>query len=136
MKKFLLTVLALALACCCVLFAGCSKQQVYKFSKLSYEEDDTEYSFEVGEKYEGVVLTEDFATVILDGDTAILRFCYTKTVDNETKEYKSVMKFNVVEGIEDELYAFSEDEDEGLIAVKDKKTITVEYSGMTFVFTK
>ena len=136
MKKFLLTVLALALACCCVLFAGCSKQQVYKFTKLTVEDDDTEYSFEVGDKFEGIRLTEDYATLILDGDTAILRMCYTKTVDDDTKEYKSVMKFNIVEGVDDEIYAFSEDDDEGLIAVKNKKTITVEYSGMILVFTK
>lgn len=136
MKKLLFIILSFALACCCFLFTGCSKQEVYKFSKLTIEENDTEFSFEVGDKFEGVRLTEDFVTVILDEDKAVLRRCYTETHGEETETYKEVFVCNIIEGINNELYMYQETEEEALIVVKEKNTLTLEYDGTLLVLTK
>ncbi|MBO7298148.1 MAG: hypothetical protein J6U60_03780 [Clostridia bacterium] len=136
MKKLLFVILSFTLACCCFLLTGCSKQEVYKFSKLTIEEDDTEFSFEVGDKFEGVRLTEDYATIILDEDKAVLRLCYTETHNEETETYKEVFVCNIIEGINNELYMYKESEEEALIVVKEDKTLTLKYDGMLLVLTK
>ena len=137
MKKLLLIILSFTLTCCCCfLLIGCSsKKEVYKFSMLTIEENETEFSFDVGDKFEGVRLTEDYFTIILDEDKAILRRCYTETHGKETETHKEVFVCNIIEGINNELYLYPED-DEALIVVKGKNTLTLDFDGMLLVLTK
>ena len=137
MKKLLLIILSFTLTCCCFLLIGCSsKKEVYNFSMLTIEENETEFSFEVGDKYEGVRLTEDYFTIILDEDKAVLRRCYTETHGEETETYKEAFVCNIIEGINNELYMYPEGEEDALILVKEKNTLTLDFDGMLLVLTK
>ena len=129
MKKFLLLLLSALFSCC--LFAGCDKEDrtVYYFHKLSYEENETDYTFEVGDKYEGEVLTKEYAVLILDGSYAILRWQETFTNENNEKEIETeVTVYQWIEGIEDEIYIYGNSLADGPYAfrcVKDGKELTV-----------
>ena len=141
MKKLLLIILTFALACC-LLFGGCtnsySKREIYKFKELTIEEGDTEFTFEVGEKFEGQRLTADTFILILDKETAILRVYSYEQNDNEAEEEINAYVFSWIEGINNELYFFSQDNNTiEYIAKKNGNTLTLKgFYGINILFAK
>lgn len=144
MKRLLLIILTFALACCCLLFSGCkgakSYEGTYKFKELKVEEHGTEFSFEVGDKFEGMRLTEDFVTVTIDEEKAIVRICmYEEEGDGEIDEETEVYVYRWV-NVDDEAYFYAEGDSEvEYIAKKDGKTLTIDVDfgdAMTIVLEK
>ena len=122
MKKFLVTILALIVASCCLLFTGCSVSGEYKFHSATYENDDNLITVGIGEKFEGITLTEDFVSLKFDGDKVILRQKYTKTHGDESEEYKEVYIYNYIEN-GDEIYIYKDGDSDAMILAKDGNTI-------------
>ena len=143
MKKLLLTILTFTLACCCLLFGGCKGNDyegTYKFKELKVEEDGTEFSFEVGDKFEGMRLTKDFVTVTIDEEKAIVRlYTYEEEGAGEIDEYTEVYVYRWV-NVDDEAYFYAEGDSEvEYIAKKDGKTLTIDVDfgdAMTIVLEK
>ncbi len=144
MKKLLLIILTFVLACCCLLFGSCkgkkSYEGTYKFKELKVEEDGTEFSFEIGDKFEGMRLTKDFVTVTINEEDAIVRIYTYEEEGTEKDEYTEVYVYNWVIGLNDEVYFFAEGESEvEYIAKKDGNTLTLDvdlHYTMTIVLEK
>ena len=77
-KVLLIVMVAVMVISVMLVMTGCSAVGVYKFKSMSQTQGGTEMSFEVGEKYMGMItLTEDFATLELNSDgTAKLTISY------------------------------------------------------------
>lgn len=77
-KKLAVLFLTL-LFCCCAFLTGCGNKElevgdVFKFQSLTYTSYGTDNTVSVGQKYNGVELTEEsFVVFIVDEDRAVLR---------------------------------------------------------------
>ena len=136
MKKFLLMVIALISACCCFLFSGCSAEGVYRFQSMSIDKGDTVYKFVIGDKYDGMTLSEDFVTLILQEDgKAVLRInIYEEEGNGEIDEDSEVMFGEGTEGEDDDVYI--KFDHTIIIAKKDGSELVGEYDGAKFVLEK
>ncbi len=135
-KKFIISALICVVACCCFLFAGCSTSKTYQFESLKYETNNTSITVNIGDKFEGMTLTEESYVLIFNDDhTFAFRSTYTiKNGDEEIVEV-DVITGTWMEGYEKEIYGTSEDGDT-FVAKKDGKRITLNYDEITIVLTK
>lgn len=136
MKKLFITFITLIVTFCCIFFTGCSKKNVYNFTKLTYEDDETKITLGIGDKYDGITLTEDFATILFEDDVIVIRINYTTTYNEKEYEHNYAYIAKFIEGINNEIYLYSEFDDEALILVKNNDTISMEYNDVTFIFNK
>ena len=136
LKKLIISALICVMACCCFLFAGCSNSKTYQFESLKYETNNTSVTVDIGDKFEGLTITEESYVLILNDDsTFVFRSNYTiKDGDEEVTEVE-VITGTWMEGYEKEIYCTTEDGDT-FIATKDGKRITVDYGEITIVLKK
>ena len=131
-----MTALVCAMACCCFLFAGCSKTGTYHFESLKYEDGETSITVDIGDKFEGMELTKDTFVLMLNDDNSFaLRTSYTVEYDGEEYTETEVVTGTWMEGYEKEIYLTAEDDD-AFVAKKDGKKIIFEYDGVELTLKK
>ena len=128
LKKLFLLALTCIMACCCLLFSGCSAKGIYKFSSLKYDDGETSLTINTGDKFEGIVFDEESIILEINKDnTFYLRVNCIKNADVTGEEiYFTTNAGTWMDGYQDEIYFFStDDEGEGLIGIQKGKTITL-----------
>ena len=103
MKK-LATLLLTLLLCLCAFLTACGGSSstlksgdVFEFSSLSYVENGTQYTFSVGQMYEGVVLEKDtYVAIVAENNTIAVR--------QKSDDYSSGMLFTYTKGYEKNEY--------------------------------
>ena len=142
MKKILTCILSALLLCTILLFSACSNTGVYKFVNLTYENRSTgkEHTLFVGNNYEGMLLTEDFATLILEkNNVAILRileYDYDEYGNALVGSEEAFVRIGTwMKGYKNEIYI----EFEGssvIVAKRYDKRIVGEYMGVIVTLSK
>ena len=133
LRKLLLFVALTVIACFSLVFTGCSSGTVYKFEKLSYEDSQTKttVSVSVGDKYQGMDLTEEFMIVIMKGDQVIVRSHY----ERDDESYTNVEVYTQMDGYEDEIYFVNEDGD-AMVVTKEGRTLIIEQGNVTITLAR
>lgn len=123
MKKIVTILMATLLCVCSLMIVGCSNVAgTYKFKSLSSSDGGIEINVEVGEKYNGVTITEDFVVLELHDDGTCKLTAYNQTLTG-------------VWTIEGNKITVTTDGDDSIFVKKGRKLTMVE-DGTTIVLSK
>ena len=128
-KSFFSFVLLSIMLCCCVLFAGCSDAGTYKLSSVRYTYYNNSITAQVGDTYQGTVLTEDMFCLVLNSDNSCaLRTTVTFNGDDLYNSGIQVQTGTWTSGYESEIYLQFDNSSNLIICTKNNDTITLALS--------
>lgn len=129
MKKFFTTIVAVLMACCCLLFSGCDEKETYYFHSLKTGTDKTSYTFNIGDKMDGIILQKESYILCLDANNKciLIQNIEIKSETSETKKTYAYIHEGVWRKLDEKIYIQIDGKDE----IGD-----YDYSNLAFVGTK
>ena len=141
-RRFLSLAFISIFICLCILFTGCSSPNgVYRLEKIQIQDASNSLTFNIGDMFEGVKVTEDMFTVkIIEDGTVIVRVEYREGGSIWGKLVKETLIGTWYEGIEADEYflkfTYKGDEEVFEIKKKGRKLIFDAGEGITYILSK